>query len=208
MRAHGYQGGDELARYVFMLIEIFIFVLNAVRHKLRGPSSRAEDDCEPADPSDTVTDRLNNLLKDSGAGYILRLCPGKQYIIQEPIAFTAPDQEISTLGYPTGDDRATLIVSGPVENGEGHSTAVDGTCLTCSGVKLRNIQVNNPKILYSLDCLNPFGLTRSMVLATGLLLPTEVGILKWAGKIPTNWLSSSAPTTQEAGRAFTSRRAR
>lgn len=154
MRDHVHPGGDGLvARCVFMLVKIIIFVLNAFRHKLRGLSSRAEDDCEPADPSDTVTDRLNNLLKDSGAGYVLRLCPGKQYIIQEPIAFTAPDQEISTLGYPTGDDRATLVVSGPVENGEGHSTAVDGTCLTCSGVKLRNIQVNSPKTLDSLDYL-------------------------------------------------------
>lgn len=197
-----------MSRYVSILIKIIIFVLNAFRHKLHGLSSRAENDCEPADPSDTVTDRLNNLLKNSGAGYVLRLCPGKQYIIQAPIAFTAPNQEISTLGYPIGDDRATLVVSGPVENGEGHSTAVDGACLTCSGVKLRNIQVNNPKTLCSLDRLNLFELSRSMAPATGLLLPTEVGISKWAGKIQTSWLSSSAPTTQEAGHAFILRRAR
>lgn len=104
-----------------------------------------DDGCEPAEPSDTTTDRLNKLLQSSGAGYVLQLCPGQQYIIQAPITFTAPNQEISTVGYPTGDDRATLVVSGLIENGEGHSTAVDGTCPTCSGVKLRNIQVSDSK---------------------------------------------------------------
>ena len=97
-------------------------------------------DCEPADPANTVTDRLNTLLNSSGPGYTLPLCPGAQYLIQAPILFAAQDQEISTVGYPTDDDRATLVVSGPVANGQGHTTAVDGTCATCSGVKLRHAQ--------------------------------------------------------------------
>jgi hypothetical protein len=100
-----------------------------------------QSDCESPDPANTVTDRLNELLKSSGPGYELRLCPGRQYMIQAPILFAAPDQEISTLGYPTGDDRATLVVVGPVANGKGHTVAVDGTCSTCQGVRLRNIQV-------------------------------------------------------------------
>jgi hypothetical protein len=106
---------------------------------------RAPDDCVAPDPANTVADRINTLLKSSGAGYILQLCPGKQYLIQSPILFAAPQQEISTLGYPTGDDRATLVVSGPVADGKGHTTAVDGTCSTCSGVKLRNIQINGTR---------------------------------------------------------------
>ena len=61
-------------------------------------------------------------------------------MIQAPILFAAPDQEISTLGYPTDDSRAILVVSGPVTNSQSHTTAVDGTCPNCSGVKLRNIQ--------------------------------------------------------------------
>jgi len=89
-----------------------------------------------------VTDRLNLALQSSGTGFILSLCPSAQYMIQAPIVFTAPNQEISTLGYPTDDSRATLVVSGPVANSQGHTTAVDGTCGNCNGVKLRNIQVN------------------------------------------------------------------
>ena len=85
---------------------------------------------------------MNQALNSSGAGYILSLCPSTKYIIQAPIKFAAPNQEISTQGYPTGDERATLVVFGPVSNGTGHTTAVDGTCANCSGVKLRHIQVS------------------------------------------------------------------
>lgn len=99
--------------------------------------------CVSPDPANTVTDRLNQLLSSGGNGYVLSLCPDKQYFITQPILFAAPNQEISTQGYPTGNDRATLVVNGPVSNGTGHTNAVDGTCTNCSGVKLRNIQVRS-----------------------------------------------------------------
>lgn len=38
-----------------------------------------------------------------------------------------------------------LVVNGPVFNGTGHTTAVDGSCPTCSGVKLRNVQINGTR---------------------------------------------------------------
>ena len=103
--------------------------------------SRDETGCEPADPDNTLTDRLNTLLNSSGPGYVLSLCPSTLYLISAPILFAAPQQEISTLGHPTGDERATLVVNGPVANGAGHTTAVDGTCSNCNGVILRNVQV-------------------------------------------------------------------
>ena len=85
---------------------------------------------------------MNNLLSTSGDGYVLGLCPNETYLIQAPILFASPNQEISTVGYPTDDARAILLVSGPIfPNGTGHTTAVDGTCATCKGVILRNIQV-------------------------------------------------------------------
>jgi len=111
-----------------------------------GESFPRADSCEPADPANNVTERLNSLLVNSGEGYVLQLCPQQTYLIQAPISFTAPDQEISTMGHPTGDDRATLAVSGPIfSNGTGHTTAVDGTCSTCSGVTLRNIQIDGAR---------------------------------------------------------------
>lgn len=102
---------------------------------------RDGQNCEPPDPANTITDRLNNLLQNSGDGFVLSLCPNATYLIQAPIAFAHNNQEISTLGYPTDNSRAVLAVSGPVMDGQGHTTAIDGTCSTCSGVKLRNIQV-------------------------------------------------------------------
>lgn len=107
--------------------------------------SRAASSCEPPDPANTITDRLNTLLNSSGPGYILRLCPGMQYRVQAPISFAAPDQEISTLGYPTGDERATLVVSGPFADGMSHTTAIDATCSTCSGIVIRNLQVDGTR---------------------------------------------------------------
>ncbi|EIN10985.1 hypothetical protein PUNSTDRAFT_100908 [Punctularia strigosozonata HHB-11173 SS5] len=109
-------------------------------------SSRQSSDCIDPDPANTITDRLNAALSSGGDGYKLSLCPSAQYIITAPIKFASPNQEISTSGYPTGDERATLVVDGAVENGSGHTTAVDGTCSTCGGVKLRNIQINGTRL--------------------------------------------------------------
>ncbi|KAH8096720.1 hypothetical protein BXZ70DRAFT_895862 [Cristinia sonorae] len=103
-------------------------------------------DCEPADPANTVTDRLNTLLNSSGPGYVLPLCPSQQYLLLAPLLFAAPNQEIRTVGEPFGDERATLVVNGPVDNGQGHTVAVDGTCPSCSGVRLRHIQINGTRL--------------------------------------------------------------
>ncbi|KAF9478664.1 hypothetical protein BDN70DRAFT_859677 [Pholiota conissans] len=115
------------------------------RHAQEELNRRGSGSCEPADPANTVTDRLNALLQNGGDGYVLQLCSNARYLIQAPILFAHPNQEISTQGYPTTEARATLVVSGPVQNGQGHTTAVDGTCTTCSGVKLRNVQIDGTR---------------------------------------------------------------
>ncbi|TCD67510.1 hypothetical protein EIP91_012315 [Steccherinum ochraceum] len=114
-------------------------------HEIFSRALVARADCEPADPANTVTDRLNTLLNSSGPGYVLPLCPSTNYLIQAPILFAAPNQEIRTVGEPFGDERATLVVAGPVANGSGHTTAVDGTCGTCGGVRLRHVQINGTR---------------------------------------------------------------
>jgi len=121
-------------------------------HNARGDVSPAlsgrqnNGQCINPNPANTITDRLNIALNSSGPGFVLQLCPNAQYMIQAPILFAAPNQEISTVGYPTDDTRATLVVSGPVANGQGHTNAVDGTCPNCSGVILRNIQINGTRL--------------------------------------------------------------
>ena len=107
------------------------------------PNVFPRSECQSNSTAD-LTDYLNTLLNSSGPGFVLSLCPSQQYLIEAPLLFTAPNQEISTEGYPTDDTRAMLVVNGPVANGVGHTNAVDGTCANCSGVKLRNIQVSTP----------------------------------------------------------------
>jgi parallel beta-helix repeat protein len=115
-------------------------------HFHRSNVPRGTSNCEDPNPTNTLTDRLNTLLNSSGSGYTLSLCAGQQYIITAPILFAAPNQEISTAGYPTDSTRATLVVDGPVANGTGHTTAVDGTCANCDGVTLRNVQINGTRL--------------------------------------------------------------
>ncbi|EIW76326.1 hypothetical protein CONPUDRAFT_139719 [Coniophora puteana RWD-64-598 SS2] len=102
--------------------------------------------CVSSQPTNTVTDRLNAVFASNKTGQVLSLCPNQQYYITEPIAFTAPNQEISTQGYPTDNSRATLVVSGAIVNLTGHTVAVEGSCLNCNGVKLRNVQINGTRL--------------------------------------------------------------
>jgi hypothetical protein len=107
------------------------------------PRVHSRASCEPADPTNNVSERLNQLLSSGGAGYTLSLCPNQNYPITAALQFTAPDQEISTQGLPTDSSRAMLTITGPVmqSNQPNHTTAVQGQCPTCNGVRLRHIQV-------------------------------------------------------------------
>ncbi|KAJ7055024.1 hypothetical protein C8F01DRAFT_1160746 [Mycena amicta] len=115
------------------------------RHGFRKIPLSRRTDCVNPDPANTVVDRINTLLNSSGPGYVVSLCPKREYVLQSPIYFAAPNQEISTLGYPTDNTRALLTVNGPVANGSGHTTAIDGTCADCDGIVLRNVQVNGAR---------------------------------------------------------------
>jgi len=115
---------------------------------------------------------------------VLQLCPGSRYLIQAPISFASPDQEISTSGYPVGDERATLVVSGPITNGQGHTTAVDGTCANCSGVKLRHVQVVFAISSFVSALSKTFhSIRRSMGIAVKDLLRRVERILRWEDPI-------------------------
>ncbi|THH11505.1 hypothetical protein EW145_g634 [Phellinidium pouzarii] len=116
---------------------------SAKRQGRQGPVLPRDNNCFNPDPQNTLTDRMNSALNSSGNGFILSLCPNTNYNLVAPLLFAFPDQEISTKGYPTDDSRAMLVVNGAISNNTGQTTAVDGSCSTCSGVKLRNIQNND-----------------------------------------------------------------
>ncbi|KAK0190468.1 hypothetical protein F5146DRAFT_1223358 [Armillaria mellea] len=87
-----------------------------------------------------------NILGRQDTGYRLSLCAGAEYLLQSPILFAAPQQEISTVGYPTGDERATLSSMDRSSMEQGHTTAIDGTCANCTGIKIKNIQINGTRL--------------------------------------------------------------
>ncbi|KAG8733693.1 hypothetical protein FRC11_004007 [Ceratobasidium sp. 423] len=118
------------------------------KRSLSPPIYPRQQDCIPPEPAETVTDRLNTLLNSSGPGYILPLCQNTTYRITAPLVYTAENQEISTVGYPIGDERATLLVDGFWNDDtqtNGHSVAIQGNCIGCNGIKLRNIQINGAR---------------------------------------------------------------
>ncbi|CAF1401182.1 unnamed protein product [Adineta ricciae] len=80
---------------------------------------------------------INKLLINGGPNTIVSLCANTVFKLKNPVIFTAYNQELSTDGYPRDATRATLIVTGANQ-----TAAIIGNCNQCSGLKLRNIQVN------------------------------------------------------------------
>lgn len=76
---------------------------------------------------------INNALV--GAGKKVFLCAGAVFKLSAPVRFTAPRQELATVGLPTGSTRATLRITAAAV-----TTAVDGNGQ--SGIVLRNVQVD------------------------------------------------------------------
>ncbi|CUA70355.1 hypothetical protein RSOLAG22IIIB_00714 [Rhizoctonia solani] len=115
------------------------------KRSLSPPVYTRQQDCISPEPAETVTDRLNTLLNSSGPGYILPLCQKATYRLTAPLVYAAANQEISTVGYPLGDERAILLVDGFWNDTNGHSVAVQGNCIGCNDIKLRNIQINGAR---------------------------------------------------------------
>ncbi|KAL1691644.1 hypothetical protein GGG16DRAFT_112980 [Schizophyllum commune] len=76
-------------------------------------------DCISYELAETVTDRLNKAFESRGH--------------KDISSSSAP--ELGTAGYPTGDNCA-------INNGTGHTTAVDASCDHCDKTSLRNVQIS------------------------------------------------------------------
>ncbi|KAG9098629.1 hypothetical protein FRC07_010608, partial [Ceratobasidium sp. 392] len=96
-----------------------------------------------ATPTQGLTERMNAALANGGENYIVSLCPNTTYPLTAPLEFKNKNQEISTFGYPVDHTRAILLVNGSTANdGTGHTVAVGGGCDLCTGIKIRNIQID------------------------------------------------------------------
>jgi hypothetical protein len=101
---------------------------------LAGSAARA---CVPAPTGGASQTVINALLQSGGAGTVVALCPRTVYPLTAPVVFTAPDQELSTQGAPPGPARAVLRVEGADQ-----AMAILGQCPACSGLRIRNLQVD------------------------------------------------------------------
>lgn len=82
---------------------------------------------------------INQAFIDGGPGAKVFLCPGKTYRLTGTIVFTAADQELSTSGYPTGSERATLVINGDF------ATAIQGDCRRCARVTISNLIIDGAR---------------------------------------------------------------
>ena len=99
------------------------------------PAALAAPDCLRFADSHTI----NQAFIDGGPGKQVFLCPSKTYRLREPIIFTAAEQEIATQGYPTGSERATLVVAGDF------ATLIQGDCRRCAKVKIRSLVIDGSR---------------------------------------------------------------
>ncbi|KAK4057804.1 hypothetical protein OIO90_001023 [Microbotryomycetes sp. JL221] len=105
-------------------------------------SAQSNDECVAS----TDAQHINQLLKSGGDGAIVALCPFAHVVIDphgDPITFTAPRQQLYTLGEPEDHTRATITI----ENDKGHfsgelTTAIRANCDSCLGVSIRNLHID------------------------------------------------------------------
>lgn len=83
---------------------------------------------------------INAHFSNGGPGTKVYLCPGTEYPLGGTIVFTAADQELATLGYPSGDQMARLRI-----DSERVATAIQGDCRRCARVAVRNLIIDGAR---------------------------------------------------------------
>ncbi|KAL7928398.1 hypothetical protein V8C35DRAFT_333016 [Trichoderma chlorosporum] len=83
---------------------------------------------------------INNALAAGGQGAIVQLCPNTVITVHNTVVFTAPNQELSTQGYPTDGSRAIIRLQ---TTDQSISAVVRGGSI--SGLRLKNIQIDGDR---------------------------------------------------------------
>lgn len=113
-----------------------LLLLSAFAHlSLSAPASSTSSAAFPCISSGDQT-AINARFSDNGAGHVVQLCRGAVITATDTVRLTADEQELSTEGYPTGDDRGVIRLAA----GTSANTTVFAKFL--DGVRLRNIIVD------------------------------------------------------------------
>ncbi|GAA5946593.1 hypothetical protein JCM3775_007375 [Rhodotorula graminis] len=102
-------------------------------NKVDGDSLLKRAACVDSTADDML---ISSLFHYGGAGTVVELCPGATIKLTNPVHFTAADQVLTTQGSPTGDTRATLVVTG-----QDQACAIFGACQGCDNIVVESIQV-------------------------------------------------------------------
>jgi hypothetical protein len=121
---------------------------------------------------------------------LLRECRARRSIIQE----------ISTEGYPTDSNRATLLVGG-----FNISTAIYAQGSNLTGVALRNVQVSIPGGADNLSIIGTYltGIRSTGIAATRQYIPLQMRIWSSVGRTRGRSWNTSSHTTHEDGHVCT-----
>jgi hypothetical protein len=83
---------------------------------------------------------INSAFKAGGTGTVIQLCPNAVITVHNTIAFTAPNQELSTQGYPTDASRGIIRLQATDQS---ISAVVRGGSI--NGIRLRNIRIDGDR---------------------------------------------------------------
>jgi len=89
----------------------FVFACLLLSNVTASPAISSRAKSSTCIGSGDQTNAINNAFNISGANKIVQLCAGAAITITGTIQFTADGQELSTIGYPTGASRATIILT-------------------------------------------------------------------------------------------------
>lgn len=141
-----------------------LLLLSAFAHlSLSAPASSTSSAAFPCISSGDQT-AINARFSDNGAGHVVQLCRGAVITATDTVRLTADDQELSTEGYPTGDDRGVIRLAA----GTSANTTVFAKFL--DGVRLRNIIVdgNRESTGYTGEWACAFWMSGGLVLTAAL----------------------------------------
>ncbi|GME43033.1 right-handed beta helix region protein [Neofusicoccum parvum] len=154
---------------------------------LSAPASSTSSAAFPCISSGDQT-AINARFSDNGAGHVVQLCRGAVITATDTVRLTADDQELSTEGYPTGDDRGVIRLAA----GTSANTTVFAKFL--DGVRLRNIIVDGNRGSTGYTGIS-FQCTDSTISDNSVIGSTDGGIVIFGApgtKVLRNTITSSA----------------
>jgi len=97
----------SLQHKIIQIVFPLILLYNAAATTVHSAKGKASTCIGSGDQTATI----NNAFNIGGANKVVQLCANAVITLTGPLQFSADGQELSTIGYPTGKSRATIILA-------------------------------------------------------------------------------------------------